>query len=98
MKKREFIKSLAGIPMSLSVLEKTLANYAEKSPQEIAEDETFWTEIRKGFRLKPDYINLENGYYCMQPQEVLEKFVTHVREINFATQQSRAKSVAILGK
>ncbi|MEO5760975.1 MAG: aminotransferase class V-fold PLP-dependent enzyme, partial [Vicinamibacteria bacterium] len=34
------------------------------------------------YKLKPDYINLENGYYSMQPQEVLEQFISRVREIN----------------
>lgn len=24
-------------------------------------DETFWAGIRAGYKLKPDYINLENG-------------------------------------
>lgn len=33
--------------------------------------------------LKPDYINLENGYYCFLPQETLEKYIEHIREINY---------------
>jgi selenocysteine lyase/cysteine desulfurase len=34
------------------------------------------------YKLKPNYINLENGYYCIQPQEILEKYVEHIREVN----------------
>jgi selenocysteine lyase/cysteine desulfurase len=52
-------------------------------PGALAEDEEFWQEVRKGYRLKPDYINLENGYYCFLPQETLENFIRHIREINF---------------
>ena len=52
-------------------------------PGELASDETFGEWIRKGYRLKPDYINLENGYYCFLPQETLENFINHVREVNF---------------
>ena len=38
--------------------------------------------MRKGYKLKPDYINLENGYYNFLPEQVLEKFIGHVREVN----------------
>ena len=34
------------------------------------------------YRLKPDYINLESGYYSMQATPVLEAFVDKVREVN----------------
>jgi len=50
---------------------------------ELARDEDFWDTIRKGYKLKPDYINLENGYYNFMPEQVLEKFIGHVREINY---------------
>jgi selenocysteine lyase/cysteine desulfurase len=49
----------------------------------LASDEKFWKEIRKQYLLKPDYINLENGYYNFIPQPLLEKFIGHVREVNY---------------
>lgn len=52
-------------------------------PVKLAEDEEFWASIRRGYRLKPDFINLENGYYNFVPEQILEKFIEHVREINF---------------
>ena len=27
-------------------------------------DEDYWSSIRNQYKLKPDYINLENGFYC----------------------------------
>lgn len=51
--------------------------------QEWAAADDFWDGIRQGYRLKPEYINLENGYYCIQPGEILEAFITHVREVNY---------------
>jgi selenocysteine lyase/cysteine desulfurase len=48
----------------------------------LAEDESFWAEIRKGYNLKPDYINLENGYYNFLPQVLLDKYMEHIREVN----------------
>jgi selenocysteine lyase/cysteine desulfurase len=85
MDKRAFIKniSLLGITPALSQLDKWIAKYEHIQPEILAADEDFWEGIRKGYRLKPDYINLENGYYCFLPQEVLEAYISHVREINY---------------
>ena len=46
-------------------------------------EENFWKSIRKDYLLKKDYINLENGYYCFIPQPTLNKYLDHVRRINF---------------
>ena len=85
MNKRTFIKniSLLGAVPVLSSFDKWVAKYKHVVPSELASDETFWEGIRKGFRLKPDYINLENGYYCFLPQETLENFISHIREVNY---------------
>ena len=53
------------------------------SGEALASDENFWKTIRKHYLLKPDYINLENGYYNFIPQPLLEKFIGHVREVNY---------------
>ncbi|HWY10661.1 MAG TPA: aminotransferase class V-fold PLP-dependent enzyme [Bacteroidia bacterium] len=86
MDKREFLRtsSLIGLGslVSLDVLSKTLDSVSHIASIELASDEDFWLSIRKGYKLKPDYINLENGYYSIQPQEVLEAYIDHVREIN----------------
>lgn len=73
---------LAGLP-GLNGLDHLLAQLDNRSPESIATDETFWEGVRNGYRLKPDYINLENGYYCILPQETLEHYINHVREINY---------------
>ena len=53
------------------------------SGEALASDENFWKTIRKHYLLKPEYINLENGYYNFIPQPLLEKFIGHVREVNY---------------
>lgn len=83
MNKRTFLKTITGTVMTFPSIDKILARVADTSPEILARDETFWAEIRKGFRLKPEYINLENGYYLMQSEEVLEGFIKNVREINY---------------
>ena len=87
MDKRSFIKNvsvmgIAGLP-GINSLDKWIARYEKINPGILAGDETFWEGIRKEYKIKPDYINLENGYYCFLPQETLENFIQHVRDVNY---------------
>ena len=84
MNKRDFLRTASAASMGVALGDVTslFAQAAQVPPEDLARDEAFWSTIRAKFKLKPDYINLENGYYCMQPQEVLEAFIAHVREIN----------------
>ncbi|HEC44213.1 hypothetical protein LCGC14_1825820 [marine sediment metagenome] len=87
MDKRTFLKtaglmSLGGM-LSFDGLAQMVDTISSVPSKELAGDEEFWASIRKGYRLKPDYINLENGYYNFLPEQVLEKFVEHVREVNY---------------
>ena len=45
-------------------------------------DEAFWAAVRSGYKLHSKFINLENGFYCIMPQEILAKYETHIREVN----------------
>jgi len=87
MQKRQFIKDLVltgiAMPMGLGGMAKAFASHAEKSPLALAEDNRFWEEIRQQYILKPDYINLENGYYNFLPQPILNKYIEHIKEINY---------------
>jgi selenocysteine lyase/cysteine desulfurase len=59
-----------------------LSRYMAMPHSELAQDEAFWATIRGKYKLTPEYINLENGYYSMQAEPVLEAFIGHVRSIN----------------
>ena len=87
MDKRSFLKglTLAGlsVPLSAKSIESLMSYASNKKPSELAMDEAFWEGIKGKYRLKPDYINLESGYYNILPQEVLEKYINHIREVNF---------------
>jgi selenocysteine lyase/cysteine desulfurase len=87
MDKRTFLRTAGLIGMggmlSLDGLAQMVNSESSVPSTELAVDEDFWASIRKGYRLKPDYINLENGYYCFLPEQVLEKFIEHVREVNY---------------
>ena len=72
-------------PAGLGLLlgDRVWARFADLPAERLAEDEAFWAAIRAKYRLKPDYINLESGYYSMQATPVLEAFIAKVREINY---------------
>ena len=86
MNKREFLKTGAALGLgslfSYPALENLVNRFSHLKPAELAPEEEFWNQIRAGYSIKPDYINLENGYYCIQPTEVLDAYINHVRDIN----------------
>ncbi len=87
MNKRAFLKATSALALgtlpSLGAIERAVSRVSHLPSEAIAGDEDFWNEVRGGYKLKPDYINLENGYYCFLPQETLEKHIRHIREVNF---------------
>ena len=82
MNKRDFVRTLGGASLGMMFGPELLGRLASASPAALAGDEPFWASVRAKFKLTPDYINLENGYYCFQPEEVLEAFIGNVRMIN----------------
>ena len=87
MDRRAFLKgtTLAGLaaPLLLSQVHQAVAAVSGKSAEALAQDEGFWRSVRGDYRLKPDYINLENGYYCFMPEATLERQVAHLRRVNY---------------
>jgi len=87
MDKRSFLKSAGLIGLGSMIkpgsFARLMESVADVPLKELAEDEEFWKEIRAGYLLNPDYINLENGYYCFMPQQILESQIRHLREINY---------------
>jgi selenocysteine lyase/cysteine desulfurase len=82
MNKREFIRTLGGASLGVMFTPRVLTRYLAMPHDALAQDEAFWGTIRGKYRLTPEYINLENGYYSMQAEPVLDAFVRHVRDIN----------------
>ncbi len=86
MDKRAFLKGLGiaglGLPLTGHTMEKIISELEAITNQDVMTDESFWDKVRKDYLLKPDYINLENGYYNIMPQPTLEKFIAHVKQVN----------------
>ena len=74
MDKRSFIKGMAmagiGIPFTGSAMDQLLSSHDRQPATMLAADEVFWSGIRSGYKLKPEYCNLENGYYNLLPEEI----------------------------
>lgn len=87
MHKRQFIKNMlmtsVGAPLGLNALAKSFEAKATVPATILAKDDAFWESIRNQYLLKPDYINLENGYYNFLPQPILEKYIEHIKEVNY---------------
>lgn len=85
MDKRSFLKQMGGLGMAAwawpangftnTPLDHTL-------PSRIEDEEMLWETVRSHYDLKPDYINLESGYYNIIPQPTLQKFVGHIKQVN----------------
>ncbi len=87
MDKRTFLKqgTLAALamPSVTSFLEQLNLHYASFSASDLAKEEDYWAEIRKGYRLKSEYINLENGYYNFMPEATLNHLIGHMKMVNY---------------
>ena len=48
----------------------------------LASHEDYWREVRRAFRVNPDFINLENGYYSLMAEPVTTAQVEDLAMIN----------------
>lgn len=87
MQKREFIKTLAlagiSLPLAAKNTDEIFYKFHNYSVSQMANDEEFWSTLRSGFKLKTEYINLENGYYSMMPQAILNEYIAEIKSLNF---------------
>jgi selenocysteine lyase/cysteine desulfurase len=87
MKKREFLKNISlavlGAPFYGSALASCADEAAKTPPKILASNADFWLKIREDYKLKPDYINLESGYYNIIPTPTLNALHEHINMVNY---------------
>lgn len=87
MDRRSFIRNVGmsslALPLAFPQLRRAVADIEHLGFNEVAADEDFWMRVRGDFDLKPDYINLENGYYCFMPRQIMEHLIEHMRHVNY---------------
>tara|TARA_B100001250_G_scaffold413037_1_gene445895 strand:- start:4632 stop:5900 length:1269 start_codon:yes stop_codon:yes gene_type:complete len=85
MNKRSFLKTIGKYSLAPFIIPTESFNYVslnESLPKRLSE-EKLWKEVRSHYKLKPDYINLESGYYNIIPKPILENFIKHVKMVNY---------------
>lgn len=106
MNKRDFLKNslIAGIGVLGGV---NVTNAKTQKRIKCVSNFTNWEEVRKGYNLTKDFINLENGYYCIQPNFILnasqknQSFVNqqgayYMRTVQFQNKQKSAEALSQL--
>src|SRR3989442_15006150 len=56
------------------------AAVADRSPEEVAADETYWREIQQAYATDRTLINLNNGHHCPSPrvvQDALKRYLDY---------------------
>lgn len=83
MKKRTFLKQLGGAAIGTPLFFSSW-NTRSHSASRFSDtsDAIDWNQVREDYELKPDYINLESGYYNIIPKPTLEVFLEKVRMVN----------------
>lgn len=81
MDKRTFIKNAAIMLGAVPLLSEKAFVTPEKDVYFDTNDAKKWQKVRKEYKLN-NFINLENGYYCITPQPVMQKFYKHAERVN----------------
>jgi len=66
----------------LERVEAASQSVADRPPMEAAKDEFYWREIQSAFKLDRSLINLNNGFTCPCPRDVLESVFRYMDMIN----------------
>ncbi|WP_436514532.1 aminotransferase class V-fold PLP-dependent enzyme [Ekhidna sp. To15] len=88
MDRRKVLKGIglgiAGLPfISAKVAQPDIADYQNLFSEDQTTDEKFWKKFRKDFYDVPkDFINLENGYFGVQPKPVYEAYIKNIERVN----------------
>ncbi len=88
MDRRKVIKGMAagiaGLPFIQAKANRpTIADYSGSFQSDQTTDEKFWKKFRKDFYNVPkDFINLENGYFGVQPLPVQRAYLKNIEQVN----------------
>ena len=67
-------------PETIRNVEAAAQRTAGASPEDLARDENYWSEIQQAFSVTRSIINLNNGGVCPSPRMVTEAFVRYIWE------------------
>ncbi|KAB7733261.1 aminotransferase class V-fold PLP-dependent enzyme [Rudanella paleaurantiibacter] len=83
MTKRDFLRSFTGLAaLPFTPLHSLLQTIEGLPADTVAREEAFWESLRSHFTVTNDFIHLENGYYILAANEVMDALVSHARTVN----------------
>lgn len=83
MTKRDFLRSFTGLAaLPFTPLHNLLQTIEGLPADTVAREEAFWESLRSHFTVTNDFIHLENGYYILAANEVMDALVNHARTVN----------------
>jgi selenocysteine lyase/cysteine desulfurase len=82
LSKRKFIQSMAISSLMPFQLKANSIFNLEELPDYSKEFKDDWQLIRSHYELKKEYINLENGYFSIMSQPVLNAYLADIKKIN----------------
>ncbi len=88
MRRRNFLGAAAGAgagalvhtlfsPETVRAVEAAGVQAGSRSPEDLARDESYWSEVQQAFSVSRSIINLNNGGVCPSPRMVTEAFVRY---------------------
>ncbi len=67
---------------AMNLIKDASGRKAHLSADSLASDENYWREIQQAFRVNPDFINLENGFYSLMAEPVTAAQTESLKMIN----------------
>ncbi|MEP2058959.1 MAG: aminotransferase class V-fold PLP-dependent enzyme, partial [Maribacter litoralis] len=85
MNKRQFLTNMGKAAFTLPFLpySSVVKGGVPIKSYESKTEDGFWSRIREDYLLKPDYINLENGYYNFIPTPIMMKYIENLKMVNY---------------
>lgn len=88
--RRSFLAAVAGTAVAVPMFRRNAMRHLDdaagiargRSAAELADDETYWSEIQRAFDADRTMINLNNGGVCPTPTHVLEQMIRDLRFCN----------------
>jgi selenocysteine lyase/cysteine desulfurase len=86
--RREFVGAAglaaAGMaaPLDRAVAQSHAVQPPSGPPDQVARDETFWQRVAACYRISPAVTNLENGYWGVMAQPVLDAYKSQIDRVN----------------
>jgi selenocysteine lyase/cysteine desulfurase len=82
MNKRDFLKATTAASLTMLLEAASVADALALPAADVAGNEPFWAALRAHYPSRNRFINLENGFYCFQPDDVLDALVENIRAVN----------------